>query len=221
MLYLPYNLIFSCLDTNLTVLDPDPYSQYRSGSGGAISIRIPMDPDPDPVSEHCRKHLLMQNIAFYGVKFKLKFNLKFFKENGSVKSYFNYNILKKWLKNTAVWTKYLAICFFRKVAAGTLSSDSRIPVTGDIDRTNLNSSWSHYCSQQFWDLLQIISQPGITGPKNQVISQPLSAVFRHEDPSYRRYWHYKSQFSAYHYLTARSYGSYICSDTLLISLSLS
>jgi len=40
--------VFSFLDTILTVLDPDPYSQYESGFRGAISIRIHMDPDPDP-----------------------------------------------------------------------------------------------------------------------------------------------------------------------------
>jgi len=38
------------LDAILTVLDPDanPYSQYGSGSRGAISIQILIDPDPDP-----------------------------------------------------------------------------------------------------------------------------------------------------------------------------
>jgi len=42
------------LDTILTVLDPDPYSQYGSGSRGAVFIRIHMDPDPDP--KHCNSY---------------------------------------------------------------------------------------------------------------------------------------------------------------------
>jgi len=40
--------IFFFLNTILTVLTPDPYSQYGSGSRGAISIQIHVDPDPDP-----------------------------------------------------------------------------------------------------------------------------------------------------------------------------
>jgi len=40
MLFLTRYLRFSCLDTILTVLDPDPYSQYGSVSRGAISLRI-------------------------------------------------------------------------------------------------------------------------------------------------------------------------------------
>jgi len=47
MLFLTLNHRFSpFLDTILTVLDPDPYSQYGSGSRGAISMRIHMDPGP-------------------------------------------------------------------------------------------------------------------------------------------------------------------------------
>ena len=45
------SLILFLNGRNLTVLDPDPYSQYGSESRGAISIRITMDPDPDP--QHC------------------------------------------------------------------------------------------------------------------------------------------------------------------------
>ena len=39
------------LDTILTVLDPEPYSQYLSGSRGAITCTIRIHRDPDP--KHC------------------------------------------------------------------------------------------------------------------------------------------------------------------------
>jgi len=54
------------LDTILTVLDPNPYSQYGSGSRGAISIRIHMDPDPKhwlKVSRFCCRVMYGKNVA--------------------------------------------------------------------------------------------------------------------------------------------------------------
>jgi len=49
----------------LTVLYPDldPYSQYGSGSRGAISIRINVDPDPD--QKHWKPEKMIKDVMFF------------------------------------------------------------------------------------------------------------------------------------------------------------